>query len=125
MIRQQIEKAVAGALAAIGAEGISFTVERPGEMTHGDYATNAALATGKVLKKNPKEVAESLKKELEGKISSVEKIEVAGAGFINFFLSREAVLQEVQDAAATKGWGEQRFVQRKERDGRVHRPEPV
>ena len=105
MIRESIETAIRETLSALGVREASFVVERPGSMEHGDYATNAALAAAKILKKNPKEVAESLKKEIEGKISWVEKIEVAGAGFVNFFLSREAIVKEVQDAAQKQAWG--------------------
>jgi len=122
MIRESIEAAVKEALQSLQAGDVSFVVERPGDMAHGDYSTNAALAASKALKKNPREVAEQLKGFLEEKFSknkssgflvklfggnslpSVEKIEVAGAGFINFYLSREAIAQEVQ--RATKDvWG--------------------
>ena len=103
MVRGKIEESIIAALAAIGAKGAKFVVERPA-MEHGDYATNAALAAGKALKKNPREVAEELKKNLEGKIEGIEKIEVAGAGFINFWLSRETIAREIQ-SVTTKKWG--------------------
>ncbi|TSC68047.1 MAG: arginyl-tRNA synthetase [Parcubacteria group bacterium Gr01-1014_56] len=104
MIRENIEKAVKEALGAFGATDVSFVVERPGSFEHGDYATNAALAAGKFLKKNPKEVAELLTKELQGKIEGVEKIETAGAGFINFTLAGTAVKNIVHEAHE-KEWG--------------------
>ena len=90
-------------------------------MEHGDYATNAALAAAKLLKKNPREVAEQLKEKLVSHLPStadgigvsvqqvflpaVERVEVAGAGFINFFLTREAVTKEVEAAATEGEWG--------------------
>jgi arginyl-tRNA synthetase len=104
VIREKIEKAITKALAAIGAEA-NFVVERPSEMSHGDYATNVALAAAKILKKNPREVAEALKEELEGEIDGVEKVEVAGAGFINFFVSSTTISKEVLAAAQEKEWG--------------------
>lgn len=104
MIKNNIQKAIANALAELGAGEVAFTVERPGEMEHGDYATNAALAAAKVLKKNPKEVAEKLKGILAA-IPNIDKVEVAGAGFINFFLTREAIAKEVVAAASVKEWG--------------------
>lgn len=97
--------AVKAALDTLGAPDAAFVVERPGDMAHGDYATNAALAAAKTLQKNPREVAEALTKELEGKIEGVEKAEVAGAGFINFFLSRDVIAKEVKAAAHEEGWG--------------------
>lgn len=104
MIKDDIHKAIQNALADLGAEGVIFVVERPGEMEHGDFATNAALAAAKVLKKSPKEVAEQLKEKLAS-IPNIEKVEVAGAGFINFFLTREAIAKEVEEAATAAEWG--------------------
>lgn len=105
MIKQTIEQAVKEALLGLGAGEAAFVVERPGQMEHGDYATNAALAAAKALKRNPREVADILAKELQGKVEGVEKIEVAGAGFINFFLSRVAIAKEVENAATNNEWG--------------------
>ncbi len=99
-----IEKAIAAALGELGAGAVSFTVERPGSMDHGDYATNAALAAAKALKKNPKDVAGELADKL-GHIDGIEKAEIAGAGFINFFISREAIAKEVSHAAQDAQWG--------------------
>jgi arginyl-tRNA synthetase len=104
VIRRNIEQALKTALVSLGAGEVSFVVERPGSMEYGDYATNAALAAGKILKKNPKEVAEDLAKELEGKIDGVKKVEAAGAGFINFTLAGMAVKDIVHEAHEKK-WG--------------------
>lgn len=108
MVRQKIEAAIVEALKSLGAEGTLFVVERPASMEHGDYATNAALAAAKALKQNPKEVAQKLMSVLSSKLGSregIEKIEVAGAGFINFFLTREAITKEVERAAQDPSWG--------------------
>ncbi|HEV8677578.1 MAG TPA: arginine--tRNA ligase [Candidatus Paceibacterota bacterium] len=120
MIRESIEQAVKAALAELGAGDAPFVVSRPGDMAHGDYATNAALSAAKALKKNPREVAEMLVAKLTGPSANpltseakqpglasgpVEKIEVAGAGFINFFLSSETIKKEVADAAQGEGYG--------------------
>lgn len=102
-IKESIEQSISVALSALGAEGVSFVVERPGDMLHGDYATNAALAAAKALKKNPKEIAEALAQELEGAVEGVS-VEVAGAGFINFFVSKEQVRKGLT-AAQAKEWG--------------------
>ncbi len=104
MIKADIETAISNALAGLGAEGVAFVVERPGELEHGDYATNAALAAGKILKKNPKEVATELAAMLEGKVAGVKKIEVAGVGFINFTISGMTIKDIVHEAHET-AWG--------------------
>lgn len=95
---ERLYKKVQEALATVGAGEISFVVERPRDMAHGDYSTNAALVAAKGLKKNPQEVAKELVTAL-GAIEGVGKIEVAGAGFINFTLTHEALVQAVQTAA--------------------------
>jgi len=102
MIRQEIEKAIRAALSALGAPGAAFVVERPGDIAHGDYATNAALVAAKMLKKNPREVAEELAAKLA--VEGVKKVEVAGPGFINFTLSGTTVKGIVHEAHES-GWG--------------------
>ena len=106
MDQEEIQKGIQEALAVLGAPDVAFVVDRPGDFAHGDYATNAALAAAKQLGKNPREVADALVGALEEKIEGVEKIEVAGPGFINFRLSRQAILQEIQKAATDESWGQ-------------------
>jgi arginyl-tRNA synthetase len=107
VIKETIEQAVRAALTELGAGDTAFVVSRPGEMTHGDFATNAALAAVKLLKNppagGPKEVAQALAEKLS--IQGVEKVEVAGAGFINFFLAKETLAQELESAAKDASYG--------------------
>lgn len=70
-------------------------VERPNDPTHGDFATNVALANARVFRRNPREVAATLAESLTSPI--VEKTEVAGPGFINFRLSAEALWDGVRE----------------------------
>ncbi|MBC7836710.1 arginine--tRNA ligase [Acetobacteraceae bacterium] len=104
MLRTQIESEVKKALKDMGAGEAVFVVERPDSLQHGDFATNAALAAAKILKKSPKEAADLLKAKILS-IEGVDKIEIAGAGFINFFLSRSAIKKEVETAATDNTWG--------------------
>jgi arginyl-tRNA synthetase len=73
------------------ATDVAVSLSRP-EPKFGDYATNVALALAKQLGKPPREVAETLAAELrtEGQFS---KVEVAGPGFINLFVSDQALLE--------------------------------
>ncbi|MEK7664042.1 MAG: arginine--tRNA ligase [Patescibacteria group bacterium] len=68
-----------------------FVVETPKDRLHGDYSTNVALISAKKLNKNPLEVA----KEILAKIKSpiIERVEVAGPGFINFYLSKDFFIE--------------------------------
>jgi len=95
LIHQAVQKSVT----ALKLPKADFAVEHPNEKEHGDYASNAALAVFKKGKfKNPRELAEHIKSDLEknrevGKI--VESIEIAGAGFINFTLKPEWLVKEM------------------------------
>ncbi len=90
MISEVLEQAVKRALKKEGVADISFTLEYPPDLFRGDYATNVALIIAKKKAENPKDVAERIASALRlEKIDGVEKIEVAGPGFINFFLTRE------------------------------------
>lgn len=59
--------------------------ERPQDESHGDWSTNIAMVLSKELKKNPREIAQTIVDSL-GNIEEIEKIEIAGPGFINFTL---------------------------------------
>ncbi len=88
MIRDDIQAWVAQALESAGAPQIAFTVEHPDEISHGDFATNAALIIAKKERKNPVEFATQISQILETtKPDFVSEVEVAGPGFINIKLS--------------------------------------
>ena len=88
------EERLAGAVreavrAAYGIELDGVHVERPNDPSHGDFATNVALANARAFRRNPREVAENLVEALEAPF--VRKAEVAGPGFVNFWLSPEVL----------------------------------
>lgn len=91
MIREAVES-------LFGIPGFQCSVDHP-ELSHGDYATNAALIVSKIVRKNPQDVAGQLVTYLDGKKDGfIESITVAGPGFINFKLSSEwtnSILREV------------------------------
>lgn len=103
MVRKDIEVAVAGALAELGAPEAQFVVERSGSYEHGDYATNAAFVAAKILKKNPLEFAQEIVSHL-GTVSGVQKITPIN-GFINFRVAYDVLLNTVQEALG-ETWGE-------------------
>lgn len=91
------------ALRAAGEKGLiikmdrvpDFTVEAPREKEHGDLATNLALLLAKPARMAPRRVAEILVQNLTRSLPWVEKIEIAGPGFINFYLQRDWVYQVI------------------------------
>ncbi len=70
-------------------------VERPMGFGFGDWTTNVAMVMAKKEKQNPMELAQNLVKEIE-KPDYIDKIEVAGAGFINFYLTKEFLISEAE-----------------------------
>lgn len=64
-----------------------FSVDTPQNREHGDYAVNAAMVWAKGFRKAPRQIAEILAQHLDLSGSYIEKYEIAGPGFINFFLS--------------------------------------
>ena len=64
-------------------------VSRPKKIQHGDFSTNVSLPLAKIQKKPPLEIANEIVKHIPAS-PLIEKVEIAGAGYINFFLSSEA-----------------------------------
>lgn len=91
MIRENIRAAIEKALGKLGVGSVDFIVEHPAELSHGDYAANVALVAGKEEGKNPQELAEAIVQVLRQAQDNLNlrKIEVAGPGFINFYLTRD------------------------------------
>ena len=92
-----IEQALEKLSIPLPAKGI--VIERTRDAAHGDLASNIALVSAKAAGKNPRELATNLVAELEG-TAGITKMEIAGPGFINFFLSSDAATQVVKDALA-------------------------
>lgn len=101
-VRQEVAKGIEAAKAAGKfdyAEMPAFIVEVPKDKEHGDFATNAAMMLTKQAKKNPREIAQAIADAINTENSIIEKIEIAGPGFINFYLSNSwmyTILPEVE-----------------------------
>jgi arginyl-tRNA synthetase len=96
--------ALAKAAASLGAPTADVLLERPKDPTHGDVATNLALTLAKTLKAKPRDVATQLVNALELPPGLVKQTEIAGPGFINFFLAAEQ-LHAILPAILTAGTG--------------------
>lgn len=107
-MEEHIRSIVAEALSSLGAEGVSFAVERPADYAHGDYAVNAALVAAKILGKNPKAVADELATHITKALGEdATLVTVAGPGFINITVARSALVADVLKAAADgTEWGQ-------------------
>ena len=96
----------AQALRAVAPEqAATVLLERPKQATHGDYACNLAMQLAKPLKRSPRDIAQALIAALPAS-PVVEKVEIAGAGFINVFLTtaaKQGVVGGVLQAGAGYG----------------------
>ena len=98
-LRHQLKELLRQGVAAIAPEGAAGQIEldRPKQPEHGDFATNVALQHAKALKKSPRDVAQALIAALP-ESDLVQKIEIAGPGFINIFVTpsaRQAVVTSI------------------------------
>ena len=73
----------------LGADGIEFVLERPRDAGHGDLATNLAMILAKKERTNPRKTAERVLEELRLSPELVARTEIAGPGFINFWLAQD------------------------------------
>ncbi|HNI23042.1 MAG TPA: arginine--tRNA ligase [Plasticicumulans sp.] len=96
-MKTQLAELLSQALARLQAEGLlpagaapaEPALERTRDRAHGDYASNVALACAKAAKRKPRELAEALVAALPAS-ALIAKVEIAGPGFINFFLAADA-----------------------------------
>jgi arginyl-tRNA synthetase len=100
-LKQQLEQLLLAALRALPAgtlpeppEPTAISVERTRDPKHGDFATNVALRLAKPARRNPRELAQAIVAALPPN-ALVARTEVAGAGFINFFVTADAYAQEL------------------------------
>jgi arginyl-tRNA synthetase len=103
-------------LVAVALRDVGIEVEGTRDAQHGDFASNLAMRLGKAARQNPRKVAQALVAALPPS-EVIDKVEIAGAGFINFFLKSDAYTLEIakvlkeEDAYGRSSWGAGRRVQ--------------
>ncbi|MDQ5922622.1 MAG: arginyl-tRNA synthetase [Patescibacteria group bacterium] len=107
MIKEKINNLIIESLSNLGIKASEVSLEHPEELKNGDYSTNIALVYAKEVKSNPRELAEKIKQELEKNLpKEIAKVEVAGAGFINFYLSRDFFVDSIKEIIKKRdAWG--------------------
>lgn len=88
-LKVEINAAVLQAGLATETEIPDIILEKPKDKTHGDFATNIAMQLARVAKMAPKQIAEAIVANLDQTKASIEKVEIAGPGFINFFMKND------------------------------------
>lgn len=105
-MKDVIELAIKEALRELDLPTVDFLVEHPADIVNGDYASNVALILAKATKQAPVVVAKQIVEALTNKLEWVEKLTVAGPGFINFYLKREFYIWEIAKASELgPDWG--------------------
>ena len=111
----QLRELINDALGVLVAEGVapaeplpSFAVEIPADKSHGDFAANTAMVCARAFKMAPRKIAELIIEKIDLSGSVFERAEIAGPGFMNFFLSKkwfaeavESVLEEKENYGRT------------------------
>lgn len=94
-MRNILQSIIKEALVKIDISDVDFVLEHPADMSHGDYACNVAMVAAKSAGINPRELAEKIVVNIE-KGDEIEKIEIAGPGFINFTLTQNYFSNEIK-----------------------------
>jgi arginyl-tRNA synthetase len=96
-IRTELIRAARG----LGApDDVDPLLERPRETSHGDWATNLAMVLAKPLKARPREIAERLRDSMRLESAGVSKIDIAGPGFMNFWIDAGRIASGLRDIIA-------------------------
>ena len=111
--QNQIKTLIAAAILKAQKNGVlpegeysSFSVEVPADRNNGDYSTNAAMVNARAFRLPPRKIAEAIAENADLEGTYFEKIEIAGPGFINFFLSDvyyADIIFEVREAGDSYG----------------------
>lgn len=88
-LKQEIEAAILKAELAKKEELPNIILEKPKDKQHGDFASNIAMQLARIAKKAPKLIAEDIVANLDLSTAAIEKVDIAGPGFINFYMKSD------------------------------------
>ncbi|MDB4871046.1 MAG: argS [Gemmatimonadales bacterium] len=98
---EQIRAELIRAARSLGApEDVSPLLERPRETSHGDWATNLAMVLAKPLRSKPRDIADRLRDSIDLDRAGVSRIEIAGPGFMNFWIDAGLIASGLRDIIA-------------------------
>ena len=110
-VKNKIIDAVKSAVNSLTADGVfksaelpEISLEVPPKKEFGDFATNFAMQSAKVLRMNPRKIAEEIKSRIDADF--IDKIEIAGAGFMNFYLKADVIYNELQKIYDAENFGQ-------------------
>src|SRR5699024_4256111 len=94
-LQQEIIKAIKVANLAKDTEIPPIHLEKPKDKTHGDFAANIAMQLARVAKMAPRQIAEQIVEHVDKDKANIESIEIAGPGFINFFMKQNFLTEVI------------------------------
>ncbi|MFH1608644.1 MAG: arginine--tRNA ligase [Patescibacteria group bacterium] len=107
-IKTEINNLIIEALENLNLEKVDFVVEHPENFDNGDYSTNVAMVLAKKEKQKPKDLAQKIVEKIleDNSRHYVEDIQVAGNGFINFYLDKKFFVEQTEKILKEKeDWG--------------------
>ena len=103
-IQESISSSLKAALETMGVVGPEISFESPPDPSLGDISTPLCMGLARTLKKNPKQIAAEVKSQLDAmEIPMIAKVDVAGAGYLNFYLNWEQFMALVHEQIASQG----------------------
>ena len=117
-IIDKIKQEISRIIKEMGIEdNINFVIEIPKDTNNGDYASNVAMQLTRIMKKNPRLIAQEILDKFNKDICDIEKIEIAGPGFINFFIKSTSFASLINEIINEKdNYGKQNYGQNKKYD---------
>ncbi len=101
--KQDITQSLLQIIKTFADEPVDIKLEIPQDTAHGDYSSNLALQLSKKLGKSPRDIAEQLLSEVNSqKLDVIGKVEVAGSGFLNFYVSKKYLSQNLENIISEK-----------------------
>lgn len=113
---EEINHSIQKAALAEASDIPDIKIEIPKDDANGDYSTNIAMVLTKIAKRNPREIAQAIVDHLDTTAANVEKVQIAGPGFINFYLDN-AYLTEIISEAIDK---DEKFGSTAEQNGKIY-----
>lgn len=101
-LKDEIKRAILTAEICTEEELPEIVLETPKDKSHGDFATNIAMQLARVAKRAPRQIAEEIVTQIDKQKGQINKIEIAGPGFINFFMD-ESYLHDVIKTVLEQG----------------------
>ncbi|WP_339226484.1 arginine--tRNA ligase [Oceanobacillus sp. FSL K6-2867] len=105
-LKQEIAAAVIEAKLATEEELPAIILEKPKDKAHGDFASNIAMQLARIARKAPRQIADEIIVNLDQSKASIDKVEIAGPGFINFFMKNDflgEIIPTILDAGEDYG----------------------